>query len=880
MTRGRLRIYLGAAPGVGKTVAMLDEGHRRADRGADVVVGLCETHARTYTADQLAGLEVIPRKSVEYRGTSIEEMDLDAILARHPAIALIDELAHTNVPGSRNEKRWQDVEELLDAGISVISTVNIQHLESLNDAVTAITGIVQHETVPDEVVRAADQIDLVDMSPDALRRRMAHGHIYRADRVDAALANYFRVGNLSALRELALLWLADKVDAGLEDYRNEHGITQSWPTREKVVVVLSGRPEEETLLRRAARIASQVAGGELLAVNVSRSDGLATASLSAIASLRQLTAELGGEFHTVAGDDEAEAVLAFARSENATQIVVGATRLPWWRRMLSRSLAEEIISGAGDIDVHVVTRRAARPTSRWRRSRGLPLRRVIGGLAAAIVIPPAVTALLMIDPMTSDLPLDIPIFLLATIVVAAIGGVIPAVVAAVVSSLLLNWYFIPPIGTLSISNSQSAVAVGVFIVAGVLVALIVHLNARRAAQAQAAQRESEALAELSQSLLGSTEQLPLLLRSAVDMFGAQAAAIVTKSPLEKPQVADVVGDFDLSAPTSHATINDTHELMVQPPVVQAAQRRLFTAFAAHAGAILQRQELRRSAVSATQLARDNAAKTALLSAVSHDLRTPLAGIKAAIGSLRSTQVTWSPQDEEELKEAIEVSADRLEALIGNLLDMSRLQAGALVAHPRPTDLGEVVPAALALLADPSRATWEIDPDARMVEADAGLLDRVLGNIVDNALRYQPSEAPILVRASRVTDRVEIRVTDNGVGTPPDEQERIFEPFQRRGDTSSTGGVGLGLAVARGLTEAMGGRVTAEPTPGGGLTLVVALPTRPGQEIEPDDEEDEVGVGSTSDARHATRPHEPELSGPSEDGAQPPAPPAPSGAVRP
>ena len=270
MARGRHRIYLGAAPGVGKTVAMLDEGRRRIARGTDVVVGLVETHGRAHTAEMVEGLEVLPRVRREHRGVTLEEMDLDGLLARRPAVALVDELAHTNVPGSRHEKRWQDVDELLDAGIDVISTVNIQHLESLNDVVESITGVVQQETVPDEVVRRADQIELVDMSPEALRRRMAHGNIYKAEKVDAALANYFRVGNLSALRELALLWLADRVDEGLGRYRADHGIDSSWPTRERVVVALSGGPEGETLLRRGARIASRGAGGELLAVHVAR----------------------------------------------------------------------------------------------------------------------------------------------------------------------------------------------------------------------------------------------------------------------------------------------------------------------------------------------------------------------------------------------------------------------------------------------------------------------------------------------------------------------------------------------------------------------------------------------------------------------------------
>jgi len=312
-----------------------------------------------------------------------------------------------------------------------------------------------------------------------------------------------------------------------------------------------------------------------------------------------------------------------------------------------------------------------------------------------------------------------------------------------------------------------------------------------------------------------------------------AAAIVRRPPNGPPQVVAAVGNFDPLAPADHEDADDSHELDLQPTGLAAGHRRLFSAFAAHAGAILQRQELRRSAGSAEQLARDNEARTALLSAVSHDLRTPLAGIKAAIGSLRSTDVDWSAEDEAELKEAIEESVDRLEALVGNLLDMSRLQVGALVAHPNPTDLGEVIPATLATLPDRTRTAWQIDPDARTVQADAGLLDRVLGNVAENALRYQPVDSPISVHASRVADRVEIRVADNGVGVPPEEHERIFEPFQRHGDAPSGDGLGLGLAVARGLTEAMGGSLTAEPTPGGGLTLVVALPTQAGQTIARD-----------------------------------------------
>lgn len=835
MARGRLRIYLGAAPGVGKTVAMLEEGHRRRERGTDVVVGFCETHRRAHTAQALDGLEVVPRRRLDYRGTVMEEMDLDAVLARRPQVALVDELAHTNVPGSRNEKRWQDIDDLLAAGIDVISTVNIQHLESLNDAVTAITGVVQRETVPDEVVRAADQIDLVDMSPEALRRRMAHGNVYRPEKVDAALANYFRVGNLSALRELALLWLAEKVDAGLEGYRAAHGITQPWPTRERVVVALSGGAEGELLLRRGARIASRIAGGELLGVYVSRADGLATTPLSQLAELRRLTAELGGEFHTVTGDDPALAVLDFSRAVNATQILVGDARVRPWRRAFVPSMAEKVIAGSGEIDVHVVTHpHAAREFRRVGR-RGLPLRRVVAGLVAALVLPPLLTFVLLVDPFTAELPLDIPIFLLATAAIAIVGGILPAVLAAVFSSLLLNWFFTPPVGTFTISDAENSLALVVFVMVGVLVALVVHRTAARTAEAQAAQREASALVELSHSLLGATDQVPLLLRRAVDMFGVRAAAIVHRPAIGVPEVIASVGDFDPLGTADHEDADATHELVLQPPGLAARHRRLFDAFAAHAGAILQRQELQRSATSASVLARDNEARTALLSAVSHDLRTPLAGIKAAIGSLRSTEVEWSREDEEELMAAIEESADRLEGLVGNLLDMSRLQAGALVAHPRQVDLGEVVPSTVAEVSDPARVSWRLDPDARVVWTDPGLLDRVLGNVAENALRYQPAGSPVTVAVSRVADRVEIRVVDNGVGVPADQQDRIFRPFQRHGDVPSGDGLGLGLAVARGLAAAMGGRVSAEPTPGSGLTLVIALPTREGQVLAAEEE---------------------------------------------
>src|SRR5579859_6244299 len=446
--RGQLRIYLGAAAGVGKTYALLSEGHRRAERGADVVVAFAESHGRPQTAALLDGFEIIPRRPIEYRGTVFEEMDVDAVLARRPEIALVDEFAHSNVPGSRNSKRWQDVEELLDAGIDVISTVNIQHLESLNDVVEKITGVPQRETVPDAIVRAADQVELVDMTAEALRRRMAHGNIYPPEKIDAALTNYFRAGNLTALRELALLWLADKVDEGLQRYRAEHDITSTWEARERVVVALTGGPEGDTLIRRAARIAARASGGDLLAVHVTRSDGLTGANPANLTRQRHLVESLGGSYHQVVGDDISDALLTFARAENATQLVLGVSRRPWLAALLTGpGIGSRTIRDSGAIDVHIVTH--SHVGTRFgilpRYRGGITLRRQLAGWLLAVILAPLVTLALASSRSGINLTTDVLAFLVAVIAVALVGGFLPAVAEAIAGSLLLNYYFTPPI---------------------------------------------------------------------------------------------------------------------------------------------------------------------------------------------------------------------------------------------------------------------------------------------------------------------------------------------------------------------------------------------------------------------------------------------------
>ena len=455
-------------------------------------------------------------------------MDLDAVLARHPQIALVDEFAHTNVPGSVNEKRWQDVEELLDAGIDVISAVNIQHLESLNDVVEKITGVPQRETVPDAIVRAADQVEMVDMTPEALRRRMAHGNIYPPEKIDAALTNYFRSGNLSALRELALLWLADKVDEGLQRYRTEHKIQGAWEARERVVVALTGGPEGKTLIRRAARIAARSSGGDLLAVHVTKSDGLTGADPAALASQRRLAESVGGTYHQVVGDDIPEALLTFARAENATQLVLGASRRSWLTAMLTGpGIGSRTIRGSGDIDVHIVTH------AQMGRGRGLPRprgaitpRRQIAGYVLAAALPPVLTLVLTSLRGSLNLTSDVLLFLVAVIVVALIGGFVPAVLAAIIGSLLLNYYFIPPVHQLTIAQANNALALVVFVIVGLLVSWVVDIAARRTKQAARANAESELLTTTAGSVLRGQQGLSALLDRMREAFGMDSVTLL------------------------------------------------------------------------------------------------------------------------------------------------------------------------------------------------------------------------------------------------------------------------------------------------------------------------------------------------------------------
>ncbi|WP_327238177.1 sensor histidine kinase KdpD [Streptomyces sp. NBC_01317] len=826
--RGRLRIYLGAAPGVGKTYAMLSEAHRRVERGTDCVVALVEHHGRPRTEVMLHGLEEIRRRELEYRGTLFTEMDVDAVLERDPAVALVDEMAHSNVPGSRNAKRWQDIEQLLDAGIDVVSTVNIQHLESLGDVVESITGVRQRETVPDEVVRRADQIELVDMSPQALRRRMAHGNIYQPDKLDAALSNYFRPGNLTALRELALLWVADRVDEYLQVYRGEHNIRSTWQARERIVVGITGGPEGRTLIRRAARLAEKGAGGEVLAVYIARSDGLTSASPKELTVQRTLAEDLGGTFHHVVGDDVPHALLDFARGVNATQIVLGSSRRKTWQYVFGPGVGTTVARESGpDLDVHIVTH------GEVAKGRGLPAARgarlgrsrIIWGWLAGVAGPALLTLLLNQVAPEVGLANDMLLFLALTVAAALLGGLVPALASAAFGSLLLNYYFTPPLHQLTVANPKNIVAIVIFVAVAVSVASVVDLAARRTHQAARLRAESEILSFLAGSVLRGETTLDALLERVRETFAMESVALLerggdvepwTRAGSVGPAPVDRPEDADVDMP-----VGDHMALALSGRVLPAEDRRVLAAFAAQAAVVLDRQRLVGEAEHARALAEGNRIRTALLAAVSHDLRTPLAGIKASVTSLRSDDVEWSEEDRAELLEGIEDGADRLDNLVGNLLDMSRLQTGTVTPLIREIDLDEVVPMALGGVPDGS-VVLDVPEDLPMVAVDPGLLERAVANIVENAVKYSPEGVRVLVTAGTIAGRVELRVVDRGPGVPDDAKDRIFEPFQRHGDAPRGAGVGLGLAVARGFTESMGGTLTAEDTPGGGMTMVLTL----------------------------------------------------------
>jgi two-component system, OmpR family, sensor histidine kinase KdpD len=806
---------------------MLGEAHRRLERGTDVIAAVVETHGRKKVAELIKGIEVIPPHYISYRGGTFPELDVEAVLRRRPEVVLVDEYAHSNIPGSTHEKRWQDIETLLDAGITVISTLNIQHLESLNDVVAQITGVEQRETVPDEIVRKAAQIELVDITPEALRRRLAHGNVYPSERIDAAMTNYFRAGNLTALREIALLWLADQVDSALAKYRADKKITDTWEARERVVVAVTGGPESETLVRRASRIASK-SSAQLMVVHVARGDGLSGVSPREMGKVRELAASLGATVHVVVGDEVSCALLDFARETNATQLVLGSSRRSRWARFFSEGIGAATINNSGKIDVHIVTHEQA--------NRGLELaaisprtRQVLSWLAA-LTVPWAMLAVTIRLDSALDLGAKSALFFAGVIGVALFGGVAPAVLSGLLSGALLDYFHTQPRYSFAVANASNLVTIVLLLGVAMAIAVLVDAAASRAREARRAGQEAELLSLFAASVLRGAD-LNTLLERVREAYSQRAVCLVREVDGRMSPVAGVGSEACLTVDAADTAVNvgdDEFWLLMSGRRLTGRDRRVLSVVATQAAGLVKQGELAEEAGKVQSLAEADELRRLLLSALGHDLRTPLTAAKAAASSLRAEDVWFSAEDTSELLATIEESVDQLSLLVANLLDSSRLAAG--VVRPQLTEiyLEEVVQRALVGIGGRNTIYGRASLDRVKVEVggtvamgDAGLLERVLSNVIDNALRYAPGSM-VRVNAGQVGPRVLINVIDEGPGVSKGAADDMFQPFQRLGDFDTTTGLGLGLSVAKGFVEAMSGTITACDTPGGGLTILIDL----------------------------------------------------------
>ncbi|MFD4945207.1 DUF4118 domain-containing protein [Streptomyces sp. NPDC058239] len=825
MARGRLRIYLGAAPGVGKTYAMLAEGQRLRSRGADVVVGFVEPHGRRPTAVMAEGLETIARRTLSHRGALFTEMDLDAVLARSPHVALVDELAHSNVPGARNAKRWQDVEELLAAGIDVVTTLNVQHLESLNDVVRQITGVTQQETLPDEVARRADQIELVDLPPEVLRRRMVHGDIYPPDRIESALTHYFRVGNLTALREIALLWLADRVEEGLQRYRAEHGIVAPWETRERILVSLSGGPEGETLIRRAARISARTPGTELLALHVVSEDGHTAGGPAVLDVQRTLLESLGGSYHQTPGEDIVDALLQFAETENVTQIVLGASRRGRLASLLTAGVGKRTIKGAGPIDVHIVTHEEAAGSAALRLphpSRGTGPRRYWAALVGAVVLLPVLTVLLTALRGNLGFSSDLVIYLLAVVVVALVGGLYPALFAAVAAALLADYYFAAPVHSLVMERPDEITALVVFLAAAALVGRAAGVAAQRTRQAVRATSEARALSRLAAAVMRG-QDLTALLEQIRENFGLSAISLLERDPEVSPvprwYVVASAGERPPEKPYEadvESPVDDNLTLAARGSGLSTEDRRILAACAAELGLAHARERIAGRSCGTDTFADAERTRASLLLAAGRDLRAPLHTAEAALVRLRRRRDDAPAPEETQLLDAARAAVHRAAQLVTDLDDVSRLHAGALELYLRPVDLNEVLGAALDDLGPGGHSiVLHLPEELPDVIADAALLTRALTALGADALRHSPPDRPPVFTAEVQTDHVKIRVEDGVPDRGPELSAAALRAPGTRADS-------LALRLSRDLAEAMDGTLETT-TEGRAFSVMLTLP---------------------------------------------------------
>jgi two-component system sensor histidine kinase KdpD len=869
-TRGRLKIFLGAAPGVGKTWEMLTSGQALRRDGVDVVIGVVETHGRAETAALVRGFEVIPRRRIAYREQTLEEMDLDALLARRPAVALVDELAHTNAPGSRHPKRYQDVEELLAAGIDVYTTMNIQHIESLNDVVARITRIRVRETVPDSILERADDIEVIDITPDDLIRRLKDGKVYVPRTADRALAHYFSPGNLTALRELALRAAAQRVDAQLLTHMQANAIAGPWAAGERVIVCVSEDPRAAGLVRYAKRLADQLhAPWSAVTIETPRSAELSEVERDRIADTLRLAERLGGEAATLPGGGRtiAEDLLAYARTQNVTQIVIGKSSRSRWFEILHGSVVHDLLRQSGDISVQVIAgdeaaepipKKTVRTRDASRRLDWIPYAVALLAVLAALAVAK------LIEPLVGVESLDLA-FLTAVVAIAVRFGLWPSLFAVVAGSLSYNFFFLHPVHTLTIASPTNLAAFLFFTVVAVLVSNLAAQVRLQAVTAQRRARTTEELYAFSRKLAGATELDDVLWATAYQMASLLGVQVVLLLPdadgaisvragyppedtLEPADIAAARWTYENNRPGGRGadTLPGARRLFMplrtaggaigvvgldteRPgPLLTPEQRRLFDALSDQAAVAIERVNLVADVETALRAAEADRLRQALLTSISHDLRTPLAAIVGSAGTLRDFAADLTEASRAELAGTILDESERLNRFIANLLDMTRLESGAVTPNHAPHDLGEIVGSALQragrVLAG-RHADVDLAPDLPMVEVDPVLMEQVLFNLLDNAAKHAPEDTGISIRGRHDASGVVLEIADEGEGIPPDQTERIFDKFHRaqKGD-SVRAGTGLGLAICRGFVEAMGGTiVAANRADGPGAVFTVTLP---------------------------------------------------------
>ncbi len=846
-SRGKLVIFFGGAPGVGKTYSMLEAARSERALKRDVIIGVVETHGRYDTGALVIGLPLLPRKKIDYRGVTVEEFDLDAALARKPGLILMDELAHTNAPGMRHSKRWQDVEELLDAGIDVYTTLNVQHIESLNDVVAQVTGVVVRETVPDRLLEEASELRLIDLPPDELLERLAEGKVYVADQAERAVQSFFRKGNLIALRELALRATAERVDAQMRVYRTEHGIQRVWPTGERILVGVSPSPASARLVRAARRMAGSLHAEWIAAyVETPASVRLSETERKRVAEHLRLAEQLGAETVTLSGQSAAQESLAYARAHNVTKIVVGKPTHPRWRDLFGQSFLDEMVRSSGGIDVYVISGDDAegRPVAAAEATRRPTP--AYGTYTVSVVIPALATGISWFSFLRERLADVVMVYLLGIIVAAMRFGYGPSIVAAVLSVAALDFFFVPPVFSFAVSDLQHIVTFGVmFLVAFVISSLTQRIRDQASAARHREQRTASLYAMTRQ--LASTPMTQNLAAVAVrhlsEIFDAKIALLLDTAdgtlanaatgdhafePDTKERgVVEWVWSHGKAAGLCTDTLPSSSALYVpllemrgkvgvlgvypvdRDRFVDPEQRALLDLFATQVTSALERARLAEDAQRVQLQMQTERLRSSLLSAVSHDLRTPLAVITGAASVLTQSDAEVTSDVRRELSETIHEEAERLNRLVRNLLDMTKITSGAMKVAKEWQPLEEVIGAVLARMEEPLRGRnveVRLPKDLPLVPIDAILIEQVFINILENAVKYTPAGSPLEISAHGEAGAVVVDIADHGPGIPAEHLVDIFEKFYRLPREGQGGGAGLGLAISRGIVEAHGGTI--------------------------------------------------------------------------